>query len=141
MRYIKGNNPQSAFAQHILNNQHEYGKIDEIMTLLKHTKHKPLLTPYEQYFIQTHYQQNKLITEQNPGKYNPLIQLAIDSTHVTQLKIITNPQTHMKAAVTTEQGWRKQPTQHHTVCTNSNNITHKTKRMKLLTTTKTTPNT
>jgi ADP-heptose:LPS heptosyltransferase len=82
MRYIKGNNPQSAFAQHILNNGHEY-RIDEIMTLLKHIKHKPLLTPYEQYFIQTHYQQNKRITEQNPGEYNPLIQLAIDTAHTS----------------------------------------------------------
>jgi hypothetical protein len=134
MRYIKGNNPQSAFAQHILNNQHKYGTIDKIMTLQKHIKHKLLLTPYEQYFIQTHYQQN-------PGEYNPLIQLAIDTAHVTELKINTNPQTHTKAAVTTEQGWRKQPTQHHTVCTNSNNITHKTKWMKLLTTTQTTQNT
>jgi hypothetical protein len=81
MRYIKGNNPQSAFAQHILNNRHEYGTTDEIMTLLKHIKHKPLLTLYEQYFIQTHYQQNKLITKQNPGEYNPLIQLATDTAH------------------------------------------------------------
>jgi hypothetical protein len=80
MRYIKGNNPQSAFALHILNNRHEYGAIDEILTLLKYIKHKPLFNLYEQYFIQTHHQQNKLITEQNPGEYNPLIQLAIDTT-------------------------------------------------------------
>jgi hypothetical protein len=80
MRYIKGNNPQSALALHILNDWHEYRARDEIMTLLKH---KPLLNPYEQYFIQTHYQQ-KLITEQNPGEYNPLIQLATDTTHTSQ---------------------------------------------------------
>jgi hypothetical protein len=84
MRYITGNNPQSAFALHILNNRHEYGAIDEIMTLLKNIKHKQLLNPYEQYFIQTHYQQNKLITEQNPEEYNPLTQLAIDTTHTSQ---------------------------------------------------------
>jgi hypothetical protein len=84
MRYIKGNNPQSAFALHILNNRHKYGTIDEIMILLKHIKDKPLLTPYEQYFIQTHYQQNKLITEQNPGEYNPLIQLTIDTAHTSR---------------------------------------------------------
>jgi hypothetical protein len=86
MRYIKNNNPQLAFALHILNNRHEYGAIDEIMTLLKPIKHKQLLIPYEQYFIQTHHQQNKLITEQSPGEYNPLIQLAIDATRVTELK-------------------------------------------------------
>jgi hypothetical protein len=59
IRYIKNSNPQSSFAQHILNNQHEYGTIDEIMTSLKHIKHTPLLTPYEQYFIQTYHQQKK----------------------------------------------------------------------------------
>jgi hypothetical protein len=80
IRYIKNNNPQSAFAQHILNNQHEYGTIDEIITSLKHIKHTPLLTPYEQYFIQTYHQQNKIIIEQSPGEYNPLIELAIDTT-------------------------------------------------------------
>jgi hypothetical protein len=62
IRYIRNNNPQSAFAQHILNNQHECGTIDEIMTSLKCIKHAPLLIPYEQYFIQTYHQQNKLIT-------------------------------------------------------------------------------
>jgi len=31
VRYIRNSNPQSAFAQHTLNNQHEYGTIEEIM--------------------------------------------------------------------------------------------------------------
>jgi len=35
IRYIKSNNPQSAFALHILNNRHDCGTINEIMTLLK----------------------------------------------------------------------------------------------------------
>jgi len=34
-RYIKNNNPQSAYALHFLNNQHEYGPIEQIMTLQK----------------------------------------------------------------------------------------------------------
>ena len=83
MRYIKNNNPQSAFALHILNNRHKYSTIDEIMTLLKTVKHKPSLTPYEQFFIQAHHQQNKLIAEQNPGELNPLIQLAIDTAYTS----------------------------------------------------------
>jgi hypothetical protein len=58
----------------MLNNRYEYGTIDEIMTLLKTVKHTPSLTPYEQLFIQAYHQQNKLITEQNPGEYNPIIQ-------------------------------------------------------------------
>jgi hypothetical protein len=36
MQYIWNNNPQLAFAQHILNICHEYGKIDEFMTAEDH---------------------------------------------------------------------------------------------------------
>ena len=50
-RYIKYNNLQSAYAQHILHNQHEYGSMGQIMTLLKSLNNTSLLTPYEQYFI------------------------------------------------------------------------------------------
>ena len=35
IRYIKFNNPQSAYAQYILNNRHKYGLIDKHMFLLK----------------------------------------------------------------------------------------------------------
>jgi hypothetical protein len=35
IRYIRHNNPQSAYAQHILQNRHEYGPIDHLMTILK----------------------------------------------------------------------------------------------------------
>jgi hypothetical protein len=34
IRYIRNNNPQSAYAQHILQNRHEYGSITDTMTLL-----------------------------------------------------------------------------------------------------------
>jgi hypothetical protein len=33
------NNPHSVYAQHILHNRHEYGKVNELMTLLKPLKH------------------------------------------------------------------------------------------------------
>ena len=50
--YIQNNNPQSAYALHILNNQHEYGPMEKTMTLLKPVKNTSLLTQYEQFFIQ-----------------------------------------------------------------------------------------
>jgi predicted GIY-YIG superfamily endonuclease len=84
MRYIENNNPQSAFALHILNNRHEYGTIDKIMTLLKTIRHMPSLIPYKQFFIQAHHQQNKLIAEQNPAKHSPIIQLATDTTYTSR---------------------------------------------------------
>jgi hypothetical protein len=33
IRYTRSNNPTGAYAEHILNNCHEYGLIDEIMEL------------------------------------------------------------------------------------------------------------
>ena len=49
--YIKSNNPQSAYALHILHSQHEYGPIEKTLTLLKPLKNPFLLTPYEHFFI------------------------------------------------------------------------------------------
>jgi len=37
-----------------------------------------LLTPYEQFFIHSLHKEEKLISEQNPGEPNPILQLAID---------------------------------------------------------------
>ena len=53
IRYIRNNNPQSACAQHILQNRHEYGSITDTMTLLKPIHEMSMLTLYEQLFIQT----------------------------------------------------------------------------------------
>jgi hypothetical protein len=53
--YIRNNNPQLAYAQHILQNQHKYGQMNSIMTLLKPLNNPNLLIPYEQYYIQTLY--------------------------------------------------------------------------------------
>jgi len=58
VRYIKNSNPQSAFAQHILHNRHEYGTIEEIMKLVKPIKNPRLLIPYEQHFIHKFHQEN-----------------------------------------------------------------------------------
>jgi hypothetical protein len=77
IRYIKNNSPQSAYAQHVLLNQHEYGTVNNLMTLLKPLNNPNMLTPYEQFYIQSLHQEGKLIPEQYPGDPNPLFQLAI----------------------------------------------------------------
>ena len=38
MRHVKRNDPQSAYVLHILSNYHEYGPINNTMTLLKQIK-------------------------------------------------------------------------------------------------------
>jgi len=83
--YIRNNDPQSAYAQHILRNQHEYGTITDTMTLLKPMHKTSLLIPYEQLFIQTYQYNGTLITEQNRGEQNLPFQLAINIGLTSQL--------------------------------------------------------
>jgi hypothetical protein len=40
-----------------------------------------MLIPYEQFFIQSHYQEGKLIAEQYAGEQNPLFPLVIDPSY------------------------------------------------------------
>jgi len=70
--YIRRNNPQSAYAPHILRNQREYGTMNNLMTLLKPFNNPSMLTPYEQFYIQTLHREGKLIPEQYQGDPNPL---------------------------------------------------------------------
>jgi len=46
VQYIKQNEPQSAYALHILNTTHEYGPINNIMSVLKKVNQDPLLNPF-----------------------------------------------------------------------------------------------
>ena len=76
IRYIQNNNPQLAYTQRILHNQHEYGTLNELMTLPKPLKHENMLIPYEQFHVQSLPQAGKLIPEKCPGELNLLFQLA-----------------------------------------------------------------
>jgi hypothetical protein len=51
IRYIKNNDPQSAYAAHILNNMHEYGDINS-MSLIKQVNKGLSVNTYEQFYIQ-----------------------------------------------------------------------------------------
>jgi len=78
IRLIKNNNPQSAYALHVLQNIHEYGSLKDTMSLLKPIHKTSTLIPYEQLLIQTFHQNGNLIPEQNCGEQNPLFLLAIN---------------------------------------------------------------
>jgi hypothetical protein len=81
-RYIKNNDPRSAYALHILNNRHEYGNIEDTMTLLKVIDKQTLLLPTEQLCIQTLHNNKELSPEQIPNEPNPLFEL-IQIPHLT----------------------------------------------------------
>ena len=98
IRYIRHNNPQSAYALHILQNQHEYGPLNSAMTLLKPLNNPNLLLPYDQYYIQTLRHEGKLIPEQNPGETYPLFQTAIKPAFHTNKTVMPQPAYHMTPA-------------------------------------------
>ena len=83
IRYITTNNPQLAYALHILQNRHEYGPLTETMHLLKQVNKTTSLIPYERLYIQTLHQAGTLIPEQLAGNPNPLFQTVI-ALHSTQ---------------------------------------------------------
>jgi len=59
IRYMKHNEPQSHYPLHILNNKHEYGLIEDTMTILKHIDETTLLIPYKQLYIQSYHHHKK----------------------------------------------------------------------------------
>jgi hypothetical protein len=66
-RYIKTNNPVSAYALHILilNNRHEYGNAEQTTELVKPCKKKRnKMNCWESFFIHILQKQNVLINEQ-----------------------------------------------------------------------------
>jgi hypothetical protein len=93
-RYIKNNDPRSAYTLHILNNRHEYGNIEDTMTLLKGIDKQTLQLPTEQLYIQTLHNSKELISELIPNEPNPLFEL-IQIAHLTSQprnELITRPE-------------------------------------------------
>ena len=79
IRYITNNDPKSAYAEHILQNRHEYGHLTDTMTLIKPVNRTNVLLPYEQLYIQKYHHKDILIPEQQCFDNNPLLQLAKDT--------------------------------------------------------------
>ena len=75
VRYIKNNDPRSAYALHIFNCRQEYENINDTMTFLKQINRPSLLLPYEQMYIQIFHRNNELIPEQRPNEHNPMFEL------------------------------------------------------------------
>jgi hypothetical protein len=71
MRYIRNNDPQSAYATHILETGHEYGNMADILSMLRPVSRTTLLLPYEQLYIQNLHQRDKLIIEQYAPRPKP----------------------------------------------------------------------
>ena len=75
IRYIRTNNPISAYATHILNNNHEYGTANNTVQILKKCDKGIRMNCWESMFIQTYHHEGTLITEQQVNEHNPLFEL------------------------------------------------------------------
>ena len=62
--------------------RHEYGNINDTMTLLTLINKPHLMLLFEQMYIQTLYHNNELIPEQHPNEHNPLFEL-LQHKHLT----------------------------------------------------------
>ena len=76
IRYIRNNNPISAYAMHILQNRHKIDPADETLKLLKPCNIGTKMNCWEALYIHMHYKQGILIPEQLVTGTNPLFDLA-----------------------------------------------------------------
>jgi len=76
IRYIRTNNPLSAYALHILWNRHEYRTIADTLQLLKTCQKGTCMNCWEALYIQVFHQHKVLITGQQVNDTNPLYKLA-----------------------------------------------------------------
>jgi hypothetical protein len=75
-RYIRNNNPRSAYALHILNNRHEYGPASNAIKLIRHCSTNIQLIYWENFHTQHYHRNGKPIQEQTTHVYNILYNLA-----------------------------------------------------------------
>ena len=80
-RYIKNNNPASAYAMHILHNRHEYGPAESTLKLLKRCPKDNIMNIWETMYIHAYNQHNLLVPEQNCTDHNPLFNLTLLIRH------------------------------------------------------------
>jgi hypothetical protein len=78
--YIRNNNPESAFSQHILNTSHNIGPSSQTLQLLKSCPKGKLMNSWEKFYIQQFKQQSKLVSEQYQPDPNPLYTLSYHPT-------------------------------------------------------------
>jgi hypothetical protein len=71
VRYIRTNNPTSAYALQILNNKHDYGTAEETLKLLKPCQKGTRMNCWETFCMQLFHQHNTLITEQQVNDTSP----------------------------------------------------------------------
>jgi hypothetical protein len=76
LRYIRSDNPTSAYTIHILSNRHELVTAEEMLRLLKPCNKGTRMNCWETLFMQIYHKHNTFIAEQQVTGTNPLFELA-----------------------------------------------------------------
>jgi hypothetical protein len=76
IRYIKNNNPASAYAVQILNSRHEYGTTENTLQLIKPCRKISKINNWENMYNKIYRQYSKLIEEEQVNEPNPLFEYA-----------------------------------------------------------------
>ena len=76
LRYIRNNNPTSAYGSYILDNRHEFGPAGETLELLEPCSKGSRMICWESLFIHLHHRHNILNAEQQAIDTNLLFDLA-----------------------------------------------------------------
>jgi len=69
------NELQLTYALHLLNCKHEYGYLEDTMTLLKHIDKPLLILIYEELYLQLFLHNYQIITKQQPNEIYPMFHL------------------------------------------------------------------
>jgi len=81
IRYIRTNNPLSAYAFHILQNIQEYGTIADTLQLMKTCQKGARMNCWEALYMQVFHQHKVLITEQKFSETIPIYEL-VNTTRI-----------------------------------------------------------
>jgi hypothetical protein len=92
IRYVKNNEPKSAYAQHILDSQHEFGPAHKTVELIQACNRRNEILHWENLYVQKYSTEGKLISEQTPHEYNILFSLGRMATTRTSRQEGTPPQ-------------------------------------------------
>jgi hypothetical protein len=76
VRYVRTNNPTSAYALHILNNKHEYGTTAVTLELIKPCHKGTRMNCWETFNMQIFHQHKLLINELKISNINTLYEFA-----------------------------------------------------------------
>ena len=117
IRYIKTNNPASAYATNILSNRLEYGIANDTLKLIQPCRKSKKMNHWENMYI--YRQQNLLITEQQVNEPKPLYELTQIPHAIRDSSQPNIPQTSTSGRHTHRQ---------HTATYQINNLTTQTSR-------------